>query len=105
MARSYIRSIRGRYRSQLRRHRGDNTPWTRGTDPFRLLKLTQCFWDEADQAPAYLPDGSLITAIRTFKNARAYENVALVNSVSETAIAECWHLIRRLVLRAWIRFL
>jgi len=68
---------------------GDNTPWTRGTDPFRLFKLTQVFWDEADQPPAYLPDGSLITAIRTYKNARAYQNVALLNTVSETAIAEC----------------
>lgn len=68
---------------------GDNTPWTRGTDPFRILSLTQVFWDEADQPPAYLADGSLITAIRTFKNARAHQNVALVNSFSETAIAEC----------------
>ena len=68
---------------------GDNTPWTRGTDPFRLLNLTQVFWDEADQTPTYLPDGSLTTTIRTYKVARAYQNVALTNTVSETAIAEC----------------
>ncbi|MGC2161988.1 MAG: alpha-amylase family protein [Silvibacterium sp.] len=69
---------------------GDNAPWTHGTDPARILKLTRSFWDEADQQHEYLPDGRLITAIRTYKAARAYQNVALLNtSGNETAIAEC----------------
>ncbi|HEY2467522.1 MAG TPA: hypothetical protein VGI45_06745 [Terracidiphilus sp.] len=69
---------------------GDNTPWTRGTDRARILKLTRSFWDESDQHPEYLPDGRLITAIRTYKAARVYRNVALLNtSDNESAIAEC----------------
>ena len=68
---------------------GDNTPWTGGTDPSRLLKLTQVFWDETDQLPEYLPDGNLITSIRTYKAARAYRNIVLTYiSRSEAAIAE-----------------
>lgn len=69
---------------------GDNTPWTRGTDHARILKLTRSFWDESDQRPEYLPDGRLITAVRTYKAARIYRNVALLNTFdSESAIAEC----------------
>lgn len=68
---------------------GDNTPWTRGTDHARILKLTRAFWDESDQRQEYLPDGRLITAIRTYKAARAYRNIALLNtSDNEAAIAE-----------------
>lgn len=68
---------------------GDNSPWTRGTDPSRLLKLTQVFWDEVDQPPEYRPDGNLITSIRTYKAARTYRNIVLTNiSGSEAAIAE-----------------
>ena len=68
---------------------GDNTPWTRGTDHARILKLTRSFWDESDQRQEYLPDGRLITAIRTYKAARAYGNVALLNTCdNESAIAE-----------------
>lgn len=69
---------------------GDNTPWTRGTDHASILKLTRSFWDESDQRPEYSPDGRLITAIRTYKAARVYRNVALLNTwESEPAIAEC----------------
>ena len=69
---------------------GDNSPWTRGTDPARILKLTRSFWDESDQRPEYLADGRLVTAIRTYKAARVYRNVALLNTWdNETAIAEC----------------
>jgi hypothetical protein len=69
---------------------GDNSPWTRGTDPSRLFQLTQVFWDESDSRPEYLPDGRLITTIRTYKTARTYQNIVLAYiSVSEAAIAEC----------------
>jgi hypothetical protein len=68
---------------------GGNSPWTAGTDPSRILQLTQAFWDEADSPPEYLPDGRLITTIRTYKTARTYQNIVLANiSVSEAAIAE-----------------
>jgi hypothetical protein len=68
---------------------GENSPWTRGTDHSRLLEYTQVFWDESDRQSEYLPDGRLITAIRTYKMARAYQNVVLTYiSGSETRIGE-----------------
>lgn len=68
---------------------GHNSPWTRGTDDARLLKLTQVFWDESDRAPEYLPDGRMITTIRTYKAARIYQNIVLTYiSDSEVAIGE-----------------
>ncbi|MGC2402150.1 MAG: hypothetical protein WA510_20320 [Acidobacteriaceae bacterium] len=69
---------------------GHNSPWTRGTDDARLLKFTQVFWDESDRTPEYLPDGRLITTIRTYKAARTYQNIVLTYiSAGEVAIAEC----------------
>jgi hypothetical protein len=69
---------------------GHNSPWTRGTDDARLLKFTQVFWDESDRTPEYLPDGRLITTIRTYKAARTYRNIVLAYiSAGEVAIAEC----------------
>lgn len=69
---------------------GDNSPWIRGTDHARLLPHTQVFWDESDTKPEFLPDGRIITSIRTYKMARAYRNVVLnYISVSEVAMAEC----------------
>ncbi len=68
---------------------GDNTPWTRGTDHSRILKLTRSFWDESDARPEYLRDGRLMTAIRSYKAARVYRNVALLKTWDyELAIAE-----------------
>jgi hypothetical protein len=69
---------------------GHNNPWMRGNDHSRLLKYTQVFWDEQDGPPDYLPDGRLITTIRSYKMARTYQNVALTgSSASELGIGEC----------------
>lgn len=69
---------------------GHNNPWMRGNDHSRLLKYTQVFWDEQDRPPDYLPDGRLITTIRSYKMARTYQNVALTgSSASELGIGEC----------------
>jgi len=69
---------------------GYNSPWIRGTDAARLLCNTQVFWDESDLKPELLPDGRLITSIRTYKLARTYRNIVLSYiSVSEAAMAEC----------------
>jgi len=69
---------------------GYNGAWIRGTDHARLLPQTQVFWDESDSKPEFLPDGRLITSIRTYKLGRTYRNVVLTYiAVSETAIAEC----------------
>lgn len=68
---------------------GHNNPWARGNDHSRLLQYTQVFWDEQDFPPDYLPDGRLITTIRTYKMARRYRNVALTSaSASELGIGE-----------------
>jgi hypothetical protein len=69
---------------------GGNNPWMSGSDHSRLLKHTQVFVDEQDTQPDYLPDGRLITTIRTYKMARTYQNIALTgSSASELGIGEC----------------
>lgn len=70
---------------------GENKPWTGGIDHARLLPQTQVFWDEQDMQPEYMPDGRLITTIRTYKMARSYQNVVLTNSSNwpgELAVGE-----------------
>jgi hypothetical protein len=68
---------------------GHNNPWTRGNDHSKLLKHTQVFCDEQDSPPDYLPDGRLITTIRTYKMARTYQNIVLIDSLaSELANGE-----------------
>jgi hypothetical protein len=68
---------------------GQNRPWTSAVDHARLLKFTECFWSEEDDLPAYLPDGRLISKIRTYKLARTYNNVLLTYTADNTvAMAE-----------------
>jgi hypothetical protein len=59
---------------------GENNPWTRGIDHSRLFPNTQVFVDEEDRFPEYLPDGRLITSIRTYKMGRAYQNIVLTHA-------------------------
>ncbi|MGA9718511.1 MAG: hypothetical protein WBQ79_09555 [Acidobacteriaceae bacterium] len=69
---------------------GGNSPWMSGSDHSRLLKHTQVFVDEQDTQPGYLPDGRLLTTIRTYKVARTYQNIALAtSSASELGMGEC----------------
>lgn len=63
---------------------GHNNPWMRGNDHRRLLPYTQVFWDEQDRPPEYLPDGRLITTIRTYKMARRYRNLVLTDAESRS---------------------
>ncbi len=67
---------------------GHNNPWTRGNDHSRLLQYTQVFWDEQETPPEYLPDGRLITTIRTYKMARRYQNVAFTTSPASKTASE-----------------
>ncbi|MGC1871981.1 MAG: beta-galactosidase trimerization domain-containing protein [Acidobacteriaceae bacterium] len=68
---------------------GQNRPWTSAVDHARLLKYTECFWSEEDDLPAYLPDGRLISKIRTYKLARTYKNVLLTYTADNSvAMAE-----------------
>jgi len=69
---------------------GDNLPWITGIDHSRLLRHTRVFWSEARDEPEYLEDKRLISTIRTYKLARAYNNVAFTyTAASESAIGEC----------------
>ena len=68
---------------------GQNRPWTSAVDHARILKFTECFWSEEDDMPAYLPDGRLISKIRTYKLARTYKNVLLTYTADNSvALAE-----------------
>jgi hypothetical protein len=69
---------------------GANRAWTDGIDHSRLLKYTQIFWSEEENEPDYLPDGRLISTIRSYKLARMYHNILLAYTAnSEAAIGEC----------------
>lgn len=69
---------------------GANRAWDNGVDHAKLLKLTQVFWSEEKDLPEYLPDGRLISTIRSYKLARTYRNILLAyTSDSEAAIGEC----------------
>ncbi len=68
---------------------GQNRPWTSAVDHARLLKFTESFWSEEDDMPSYLPDGRLISKIRTYKLARIYRNVLFTYTADNTvALAE-----------------
>ncbi len=69
---------------------GTNAPWARGTDLPRLLTHTQAVVSEERNDPDYLPDGRLISSIRSYKVARTYRNVLITYiSDNEAAIGEC----------------
>ena len=69
---------------------GQNLSWLIGVDHSRLLPQTQVFWSEARDAPEYFPDNRMVSTIRTYKLARAYNNIAFTYTAeSEAAIGEC----------------
>lgn len=69
---------------------GGNRAWVNGIDHARILKWTEVFWTEEENPPGYLPDGRLISKIRSFKLARAFQNVLLTYiSADPVAMAEC----------------
>jgi hypothetical protein len=69
---------------------GGNTSWVLGVDYRRILPQTQVFWSEAAIQPAHFPDGRFVSTIRTYKLARAYDNVVFSYiSESEAAEGEC----------------
>jgi hypothetical protein len=68
---------------------GGNRAWEAGIDHARILKSTQVFWTEEQNVPGMLPDGRLLSKIRSYKLARAYRNTVLTYLPSELAVAEC----------------
>jgi hypothetical protein len=59
---------------------GGNRSWTRGLDHSRLLKFTDAFWTEEEAAPAAHEDGHMTSRIRTYKMARTYQNIVMINN-------------------------
>jgi hypothetical protein len=89
---AYIRSLNSQVAIEINPGgiTGANRAWDNGIDHSRLLKFTQVFWSEEENLPDYLPDGRLISTIRSYKLARAYRNILLAyTATSEAAIGEC----------------
>jgi hypothetical protein len=88
---AYIKSLNPNVAIEINPHgiTGANRAWASAIDHSRLLKFTQAFWTEERNEPEYLPDGRLISTIRSYKLARAYGNILLTYiSGSEAAMAE-----------------
>jgi hypothetical protein len=69
---------------------GGNRAWENAIDHARLLKWTEVFWTEEENPPGYLGDGRLISKIRSFKLARAFDNILLTYiSNDPVAMSEC----------------
>jgi hypothetical protein len=75
----YARSLNPEVAIEVNPHgiTGGNRAWERGLDHSRFLKWTDAFWTEEEDPPALLPDGRLLSKIRSYKLARAYENILL----------------------------
>jgi Beta-galactosidase trimerisation domain len=67
---------------------GKNRSWQIGVDHARLLKLTGAFWSEESDPPGYHSDGRLVSKIRSYKLARAYNNTLLTLLEDPVAMAE-----------------
>jgi hypothetical protein len=65
---------------------GENKSWLGGIDQARLLKFTESYVTEEDNAPAYHADGRLVSKIRSYKLARAYKNVLLASGVANDPV-------------------
>jgi hypothetical protein len=65
---------------------GRNSSWTGGIDHERLLKYTRSFWSEEGNEPELHTDGRLVTRVRSYKLAQAYDNV-LITYVEDNALA------------------
>ncbi|HEX5412743.1 MAG TPA: alpha-amylase family protein [Terriglobia bacterium] len=68
---------------------GGNRAWMNGIDHPRLLTSTDAYVTEEGNFAEYFPeDGRLVSKIRSYKLARAYDNVLVTVSPSEVATAE-----------------
>jgi hypothetical protein len=69
---------------------GGNRAWDAGLDHSRFLPFTEVFWTEEPNLPGVQSDGRVVSKIRSYKLARAYNNILLTyTSQDELAIAEC----------------
>jgi glycosyl hydrolase family 42 (putative beta-galactosidase) len=75
----YVRSLNPDVAVEINPHgiTGGNRAWENAIDHSRLLTSTDVFWTEEENPCVYLPDGRLISKIRSYKLARAYNNILL----------------------------
>lgn len=90
-AASYAKSLNPEVAIEVNPHgiTGGNRAWEAGIDHARILGSTQAFWTEEPNLPGVRPDGRLISKIRSYKLARAYNNILLTYIADdELAMAE-----------------
>jgi hypothetical protein len=68
---------------------GGNRAWEAGLDHARLLKWTETYVTEEANMAGYFPDGRLVSKIRSYKLARAFENVLEPIPEDSLDVAEC----------------
>ena len=88
----YARSLNPNVAIEINPHgiTGGNRAWEAAIDHPRLLTSTDVFWTEESNPAQYLPDGRLVSKIRSYKLARAFKNILLAYIAdSEVAMAEC----------------
>lgn len=69
---------------------GGNRAWEAGLDHARFLPLTEVFWTEEPNLPGVQSDGRVVSKIRSYKLARAFNNILLTyTDRDEVAVAEC----------------
>ncbi|MBV6430431.1 MAG: hypothetical protein IANPNBLG_00543 [Bryobacteraceae bacterium] len=69
---------------------GGNRAWEAGLDHARFLKFTEVFWTEERNLPDLLADGRLVSTIRSYKLARAFDNVLFTYTADhDISTAEC----------------
>jgi hypothetical protein len=88
----YVRSLNPHVAIEINPHgiTGGNRAWENGVDHARLLTSTDVFWTEEENPCVYLPDGRLISKIRSYKLARAFHNILLAYIADNpVAMAEC----------------
>jgi hypothetical protein len=88
----YARSLNPDVAIEINPHgiTGGNRAWENAIDHARLLTSTDVCWTEEENPCVYLPDGRLISKIRSYKLARAFNNVLLAYITDNpVAMAEC----------------
>jgi hypothetical protein len=89
---SYAKSLNPEVVIEINPHgiTGGNRAWEAGLDHARLLPLTEVFWTEEPNLPGVQSDGRVVSKIRSYKLARAFNNILLTyTSMDELAVAEC----------------
>jgi hypothetical protein len=68
---------------------GGNRAWEAGLDHARLLKWTETYVTEESDKAGYFPDGRLVSKIRSYKLARAFQNILEPIPQDSLDMAEC----------------